>query len=62
MIAYCNFYHPEIRLLGQIPGDETIVRKLCPDCLKRLEKEVDVYVHELAHRNDPAPRAAVSCR
>lgn len=62
MLAYCNFYHGDIRLLGQIPGEETIVRKLCPACLTRLEKEVDDYVHELTHRNDPAPQYAVSCR
>lgn len=62
MLAYCNYYHTEIRILGQVPGDEPIVRKLCKPCLERLEKEVDDYVHDLAHRNDPAPEQAVSCR
>jgi len=62
MLAYCNFYHKEIRLLGNIPGNELIVRRLCPPCLARLEKEVDEYVHELAHRNDPMPVSSVSCR
>lgn len=63
MLAYCDFYHREIRLLGQVPGDEPLVRKLCPSCLARAEKVVDEYVYELAHRNDEAPQvSAVSCR
>ena len=62
MLAYCNFYHREIKLLGHVPGEEPIVRKLCPECRERLEKEVDAYVRELAHRNYPMPVSSVSCR
>lgn len=60
MLAYCNFYHDEIRLLGQEPGEERVIRRLCPECRERMERIIDGYVEKLTHRHDPAqgPEAA----
>lgn len=67
MLAYCDFYHPRKVWLLEQTGDDyvgaPIIHKICPKCHFRLEKEVDEYVKQLAHRNDPAPPvSAVSCR
>lgn len=60
MLAYCNFYHEEIRLLGQEPGDGQVVRRLCPECREHMERIIDRYVEQLTHRYDSpqGPEAA----
>ena len=53
MLAYCKFYHDEIRLIGHVPGNERVVHQLCPECKERMKRIVDEYVERLTNRYQP---------
>lgn len=38
MLLVCNWYHEEIRILGEVPG-EGISLRLCPECSDKLRAE-----------------------
>ncbi len=38
MLLVCNWYHEEIRILGEVPGDGISLR-LCPECIDKLRAE-----------------------
>lgn len=39
MLLVCNWYHEEIRILGEVPGDGISLR-LCPECSDKLSDKL----------------------
>lgn len=38
MLLICNWFHDEVRILGEDPG-EGISHRLCPECREQLKAE-----------------------
>ena len=43
MLHVCNWFHDEVRILGEEPG-EGISHRLCPECRDRLKAESEAVI------------------
>lgn len=43
MLLVCNWFHDEVRILGEIPGEGTS-HKLCDECREKLRAEKDALL------------------